>query len=959
LSAPGPSSVISISKTFPTLEKLRLSGSPFASLINIPSNWGIKSRSYQEMKSPDETPFDSTQAQEMLLHLLNNLPFSLTFLDLSISADDLNAIPELPPNLTCLRQCEGTQPATHTARFWLKLPESKRPDLSTLPNFLWDITSTGNGVKASFNTEIGAFGNLCVLDISKTELQSSSDLSNLPHHLTRLDINFWGTTLSMSDISMFPRTIIHLTLHECPWVDDPNNGNDENAKDFCSLLPPMLTYLCMADLNKDWKIETAFSEMRTTLLHLQTLRIETNYLVLDSFDPWLPCDTLHTLELLVTDYEGPPEISPELFSSWPTDIPNNIKRIELSIPNYGSIEDPYEDESLRNLPPQLTSLSLSGRIFRISPGWFASVPKSLTHIDLSETSFTNRISEIDRNRAAGEDDDNDEQDEDDEKDAEDAKEEKEEEEEEEEEEEDLNAIMDNLLVRYCHPHTHLYGVECAFTGTYLPPNTTRLKTNDYDLLDLLSDQLPDVLKRCLFQVDNMSAITTLPTTLTEIDFGFTHLNPELLRNLPHLQRLTLNSLDTSLDFAILTSLKELVIQVMEVSELNSSTSTSLEKLEISYWNSENSTCLLANFPNLTSFTISNSVWRGGQNLPMVFCESPGGDGNEEIESASTTATRSTNPSSSLPTMLKLRHLEVGSRESWITDDHLRRVTPNLTFLSIGYVSVTNLASIYQGLPRDISEIHTIDMIKAICPEISSLGSGGDPEIIYPLGTFDGSDIEKDIGIVSYAPPSTTSWTVPTLDMGWIDHIPSGRLERLEVTSCLPKEFCFSSTTNNKTKIDHLKTLVIHKNVEWTPNDNFFESLPRSVTQLELGCTDPSPNFKFSNLPPQLISFSMPNMDISRADAEALPSRLESLNINSLEASCLDILPPTLKRLDCQHLHPLSELSKKKLLETMKRYPSLVYFPVGASHITSTPLDDETLAFYKAITSGSHLTDHIE
>jgi hypothetical protein len=51
----------------------------------------------------------------MLWLFLKKLPSSLTSLDLSISAYALDELPELPPNLTSLRYCEGVAPATHTS----------------------------------------------------------------------------------------------------------------------------------------------------------------------------------------------------------------------------------------------------------------------------------------------------------------------------------------------------------------------------------------------------------------------------------------------------------------------------------------------------------------------------------------------------------------------------------------------------------------------------------------------------------------------------------------------------------------------------------------------------------------------------------------------------------------------------------------------------------------------------
>jgi hypothetical protein len=182
-----------------------------------------------------------------------------------------------------------------TPRFWLKLPESHRPDLSSLPNFQWDCYSVPNTVADKFASEIGLFNNIRSLDISKVRLQSVADLKLLPRYLTHLKFNFRRcsvrSTLNMSDVSILPRTITHLTLLECPWVD--SNDSNENANNFCSLLPPNLTYFCLEDLNEFWNLSIAFSEMRSSLRQLQTLITDTYDLELNTFDPWLPCDTLH------------------------------------------------------------------------------------------------------------------------------------------------------------------------------------------------------------------------------------------------------------------------------------------------------------------------------------------------------------------------------------------------------------------------------------------------------------------------------------------------------------------------------------------------------------------------------------------------------------------------------------------------------------------------------------------
>jgi hypothetical protein len=115
---------------FPKLEKLRISGSLFTPKKGFPVHWGVK-RTYRDLQYPTLGVYVSW-TEAMLWLFLKNLPSSLTILDLSISVHILENVPELPPNLTSLRYCEGVAPATHTPRFWLKLPESHRPDLSSL-----------------------------------------------------------------------------------------------------------------------------------------------------------------------------------------------------------------------------------------------------------------------------------------------------------------------------------------------------------------------------------------------------------------------------------------------------------------------------------------------------------------------------------------------------------------------------------------------------------------------------------------------------------------------------------------------------------------------------------------------------------------------------------------------------------------------------------------------------------
>jgi hypothetical protein len=244
--------------------------------------------------------------QAMLWLFLKKLPSSLTSLDLSISADILEKVPELPPNLTSLRYCEGVAPATHTPRFWLKLPESRLPDLSTLPNFQWEYYYyyyfLSNTVVYNFASENVLFNNIRSLDISKVQHESVAHLKLLHRYLTHLKFNFHRysarSTIKLSDVSMFPRTITHLTLRDCPWVHSDKNAAAAAAKDFFSFLPPNLTYFCLEDLNESWSHIIACSGMRSSLRHLQTLIIDTSDLELYTFDPWLSCDTLHTLEII-------------------------------------------------------------------------------------------------------------------------------------------------------------------------------------------------------------------------------------------------------------------------------------------------------------------------------------------------------------------------------------------------------------------------------------------------------------------------------------------------------------------------------------------------------------------------------------------------------------------------------------------------------------------------------------
>jgi hypothetical protein len=201
-------------------------------------------------------------------------------------------------------------------------------------------------------------------------------------------------------------------------------------------------------------------------------------------------------------------VGPVLFSSWPTDIPNNIKRLKLSLSNYAG-EDyddgPYEDEYLQNLPPHLTSLTLGGNCFRISPSFFGSLPKSVTFLELLSIRFTHQLREKPGDKEDGCDDivagkDNEEE-----------KKEGRKEEEEEEEEEFYHddCLKDTVIVRHCPKHIELH-MDCIFTGAFLPPNTTKLKTSTYGIL--LQSLTPGISK-LTSEIEIIKAICPGITTL--------------------------------------------------------------------------------------------------------------------------------------------------------------------------------------------------------------------------------------------------------------------------------------------------------------------------------------------------------------------------------------------------------------------------------------------------------------
>jgi hypothetical protein len=640
----------------------------------------------------------------MLRRFLKKLPTSLTSLDLSISADALEKVPELPPNLTSLRYCEGVAPATHTPRFWLKLPETHRPDLSSLPNFQWDYYSRKISVAADkFASEIGLFNNIRSLDISNVQLRSVADLKLIPRYLTHLKFNFHHSyrrgTLSMSDVSILPRTITHLTLLQCPWVNSKNSN--ENANNFCSLLPPNLTYFYLGDLNGLWNFSIAFSEMRSSLKHLQTLIIDTPLLELHTFDPWLPCDTLHTLEILAN--EGCLYVHRDLFSSWPTEIPNNIKRLKFSLSYYGGDAEPYEDDNLQKLPPHLTSLTLDGRCFRISPSFFGSLPKSVTFLELS-TSFTHQ-----------------------------------------EEEEEFyydDCLKDTVIVRHCPQHIELH-MNYIFTGAFLPSNLTKLTTDHGPILEVIPrPQLPSQLRYCNLSYVKLDSNCIIPDTLTELDFGSDPIDLALVSKSPNLQRLTGYATDP-MDLSNFTSLKSL--RLFSLDEYfgppdEGNQNTSLQELVLqSAWTQEASTYKLSQFPNITSLKIVDHHNYDGGKSHLLFPTVPNKKKKNKKKKKTTTTTTdgldTGGRTSQLPVLSKLQHLEARGDLIIITQSQLKHVTPNLTFLTIGSVSIDNLKEILKSLTPDITELTSeIEIIKAICPSITALGTPP-PKIL-----FSGQDI---------------------------------------------------------------------------------------------------------------------------------------------------------------------------------------------------------------------------
>jgi hypothetical protein len=799
----------------------------------------------------------------MLFLFLMKLPLTLETLEIPLPGPLWNFIPFLPPKLTSLMWAnpmkiserasgrslpgeaeEQEQESRFTSSSCLRLPP---PDLSRLSEpLLWDIPTTDAVMKmASFDT-------LRALDMTGHFLDRDQ-LKLLPRQLLQLSITLDDdeviSDLNYPDMALLPRSITHLTLEDCPWTDDDNTAFGKN---FCSFLPPHLTYLRLNALY-DWLNENTFGEMNSTLRGLQTLLLGVSG-KLTSFAPWLPCDSLHTLEIyssrssLYSNELGSSEH--HILSTWPTDIPNNISRLRLGISSSGPPTN-------LSYPPNVTDLDLHPSYDIFSPS--LKIPSTLTRLK--------QVKHIFKTDA-----------------------------------ELVAAFADSPKLRI------LEGIDCYLSDTYIPSGAETVSEAEIRRWQR-SSSFPALLRQCTLIVNTN---TKLPKTVTKLDLWQL---PNLTSPIKHL---AVGHLDVK-SSALLTGLESLVLRPpAQIASTVLSLLTCLTSLEVRSASAKISICLLP--ATITSLTIPNFT-----QIPLNAHAKP--------NTATKSKTKSTTKAKPLP--LKIARLIITEENSSITQAQLEVLAPYLQELKVGCIHLHDL-SIYASLPRHLVEFTPLALVQTFCPRLVTLG----PETIqidYRPLQQNATTLAQDIKHVSSLPPTLTTWSTNF----W-----NSKLGKL-VPQCL-KELTIRRLDSASPPFPSgriLPQLAVLKLSLVAPLSSlyrvcaeFYSSLPRSLTTLELQEVNNLDIPQLRALPPDLLTLIAPSLTIDISFSNLRPQGLTTLKVAVASLKSLDHLPPGITHLHVGRFSQLDSVVKlSDLASAVKQYP-LTSFNYGALGYVSMSWD---------------------
>jgi hypothetical protein len=255
---------------------------------------------------------------------------------------------------------------------------------------------------------------------------------------------------------------------------------------------------------------------------------------------------------------------------------------------------------------------------------------------------------------------------------------------------------------------------------------------------------------------------------------------------------------------------------------------------------------------------------------------------------------------------KLQRLCIMGKNQSINQDGLSLLAPHLEHIDIPSISIEDGKSLYEGLPRDLCEITKLDLVKSICPSITSIGEN--VTLTFPP-TFLQKSTPKNLAIIEALPRTLTRYVATVWNAGWAQGLPPA-LKHLTI-DCAVAAFSDGSCFPDGHPLSRLTTLIFSESVIST--SSFYASLPRSLTELCMLKVSDMAASDFASLPPSLVTLKLPSLRRSDQLSKLACRDLRTLEIGFFCPSILD-LPPALTKLSVLYLG-----FEKSQLDILKPY----------------------------------------
>jgi hypothetical protein len=284
---------------------------------------------------------------------------------------------------------------------------------------------------------------------------------------------------------------------------------------------------------------------------------------------------------------------------------------------------------------------------------------------------------------------------------------------------------------------------------------------------------------------------------------------------------------------------------------------------------------------------------------------------------------------------KIQRLCIIGKNQLINQDGLSLLAPHLQHIDIPSISIKDGKTLFEGLPRDLCEITKLDLIKSICPSITSIGEN--VTLTFPP-TFLQTSTPKNLAIIEALPRTLTKWVTPVWNAGWVRGLPPAlthlKIECSVSTLSPSDDSCFLDVH----PLSKLISLSISQVVDRT--GSFCATLPRSLTELCMNNVYGMTASEFASLPPSLVTLKLPRLERSDHLSNLACRDLRTLELGFFCPSIVD-LPPTLTQLNVQYLG-----FEQSQLEILKPYLRLEN-PLPSLFIRNRPAEGLSCALTEA------------